>query len=331
MMICKICQNAKNNQVYEAREMMFGLKDKFTYFQCGNCECLQISEIPQDMSKYYPENYYSFNDELPIPRQRNNFLIEFVRKYRNDYAVFKKGLIGKAIHTVYPNKKLDRLVENYFPFNGPEDTFNKSSRILEVGCGNGELLFALKEVGFENVLGIDPFIKETIKYPNGLSILKTTIHAVNGEYDFIVFHHSFEHVADPLETIRSVTRLLAKDGICLIRIPTVSSYAWECYRENWVQLDCPRHFFLHSIRSMEILSNKAKLKLIKIIYDSGDFQFWASEQYLQDIPLTSQKSYSTNRSESIFSENDIQNFRRKADILNKDNKGDQAAFYFQKL
>jgi SAM-dependent methyltransferase len=44
--------------------------------------------------------------------------------------------------------------------------------------------------------------------------------------------------------------LLACKGIIVVRIPAVSSYAWERYGVAWMQLDAPRHFFLHSPKSM---------------------------------------------------------------------------------
>jgi len=51
---CKICGNKENNTEYTAREMMFGFRDEFNYFQCNNCQCLQIESFPENISKYYP-------------------------------------------------------------------------------------------------------------------------------------------------------------------------------------------------------------------------------------------------------------------------------------
>ena len=59
---CRICNNDKHNTQVIAREMMFGFRDEFSYFKCNICNCLQIAAFPDDMSKYYPENYYSFNE-----------------------------------------------------------------------------------------------------------------------------------------------------------------------------------------------------------------------------------------------------------------------------
>jgi 2-polyprenyl-3-methyl-5-hydroxy-6-metoxy-1,4-benzoquinol methylase len=62
-------------------------------------------------------------------------------------------------------------------------------------------------------LGIDPFLEQSIEYENGLRILKKTIREVEGEWDVIMFHHSVEHLPDPLETLQSVTELLSKNDV----------------------------------------------------------------------------------------------------------------------
>jgi SAM-dependent methyltransferase len=317
-MQCRICHNTENNKIFEAREMMFGFRDKFIYFQCAVCQCLQIAEIPGDMAKYYPQNYYSFASH---PTNIKNPIKKLVKNLRNEYAVLKHGLLGKLIYKILPAENLHLL---------SKIKLSKDSAILDVGCGSGTLLYDLKELGFQNLLAIDPYIKEDIKYHNGLKIIKKSIDEVDGKYDLIMFHHAFEHLSDPLETLRSVTNLLTDNGVCLIRIPTVSSYAWEHYRENWVQLDAPRHFFLHSTKSLDLLAKKVNLQIEKIIYDSTAFQFWGSEQYIKDIPLNDHRSYLVNQQYSIFSEPEISNFQKKAKELNLKNQGDACAFFLKK-
>jgi 2-polyprenyl-3-methyl-5-hydroxy-6-metoxy-1,4-benzoquinol methylase len=321
-MKCRICSNEKKNQIYEAKEMMFGYKDLFHYFQCSSCKCLQIRDIPLSMSKYYPDNYYSYE---PISRQNkikrfNLFKVQLIRM-RNNYAVFGKGFIGKLLYAKYPNTNL-RILS---PLSVSKDT-----KILDVGCGAGSLLCLLSELGFNNLLGVDPFIAKDIEYDNGFKILKREIHDVEGNFDLVMFHHSLEHVPDPAGTLNIVSLLLTPGGHCLIRTPTVSSYAWDHYGVNWVQLDAPRHFYLHSIESMKILAGQAGLDLYKVVYDSTSFQFWGSEQYIKGIPLKDKRSYSVCAENSIFSKEEISAFEKRAGELNETKQGDQAIFYLRK-
>jgi len=331
MFKCRICENLIDNTTYETKEMMFGLKDKFEYFQCAQCYCLQIASIPSDMSKYYPSNYYSYSHKEPYIKKSNNSIIAFIRKLRDHYTITNYGAFGRILYLMFPNEYLKSVIDSHFPLRNRRDLLDKTKKILDVGCGTGNFLWILKELGFDNLFGIDPYIEGNIIFPNGLKILKKTIHDLNEEFDLIMFHHSFEHVSDPLETLQSASRLLKKGGICLVRVPIVDSYAWKHYKENWYALESPRHFFLHSIKSIKILADKTGFILKDIIYDSTAFNLWASEQYVRNIPLESELSYAKNKDKSIFTDRDIRAFKKLSIALNKEKRGDQAAFYLKRI
>ncbi|MBN1348944.1 class I SAM-dependent methyltransferase [candidate division KSB1 bacterium] len=319
MIKCSICDSIHNHKVFKVKEMMFGYRDEFLYFQCEKCKCLQIFAIPPNISKYYPTKYYSlspyscYNSDSIIKKHAKN-------KWYN-YAVFNKSIIGKIIYKKYPSANLRSL--SMVPIN-------KNLKILDIGCGTGTMLYALKSIGFKNLLGIDPNIEKSIRYKNGLNIIKNDIYNLSGEWDIIMFHHSFEHMPKPKDVLSKSFKILKNDGLCIIRIPTVSSYAWEYYGVDWVELDAPRHYYLHSVASMKILAAKTHFEIKKIVYDSNDFQFWGSEQYKRGIPLYSNSSYNGNPSISIFTKKDIAKFKKKAAILNSINYGDRAIYYLYK-
>ncbi|NUM77379.1 class I SAM-dependent methyltransferase [candidate division KSB1 bacterium] len=319
-MTCKVCGQAGQHQTHQVREMMFGYREWFTYLECSNCGCLQIAEIPADLSKYYPASYYSFT-RLPVAKDHGR-AYRLMKKIRDCYAIRGRGLLGKWLYQKFPNEPLRSLA-------GVKD-LKKDARILDVGCGSGALLWDLRNLGFGNTLGVDPFLERDFEFANGLRILKRPFFEVDGTWDLIMFHHVLEHLADPVETLRHTARLLSAHGTCLIRTPTVSSYAWEHYGTNWVQLDAPRHLFVHSIKSIEILASRVELEIENISYDSNAFQFWGSEQILRDIPLTSEQSYAVNPSASIFEAAQMKVFKKEAKDLNLSKRGDMAAFYLRK-
>ena len=269
------------------------------------------------MSKYYRDEYHSFT-----PLRPHNRLRRFLSRVRDNYALSGRGFVG-------------RLLARRFPPHIPLGSLSHlhldpSARILDVGSGGGMLLSALGDLGFSNLVGIDPFLSGDIQYANGVKLYKKTIHQIEGEFDLIMFHHSFEHLADPLPALEMVYELLAPGADCIVRIPTVTSYAWKHYGTNWVQLDAPRHFFLHSQASMKILADEAGLELSEVAYDSSAFQFWASEQYALDIPLYDDRSYAVSPNVSYFTKEQIAAFEKRARELNHTNLGDQAAFYLKK-
>jgi 2-polyprenyl-3-methyl-5-hydroxy-6-metoxy-1,4-benzoquinol methylase len=319
---CQVCGNSEGNRNYAVREMMFGFRDVFSYFECSCCGCLQIVDVPNDLSKYYPRTYYSFSSSAPFPKADR--ITRYLKRKRYESGLLNKGgLIGKLLYAIIPNENLRLYLLS-------QVSLTSESRILDVGCGAGDLLSTLHETGFKNSMGIDAYIEEDIERENGAKIRKGTIQDVFGKWDLIMFSHSFEHMTNQLETLEKAERLLTKNGSCLINMPTVSSYAWKHYRENWVDLDAPRHTCIHSLKSMKLLADKANFSLQKITYNSSDLQFWGSEQYLKDIPLRSESSYAENPSKSMFSKKEIETFKMKAKELNRNNQGDSASFLLVK-
>lgn len=321
--ICKICGNENDNQTYEVREMMFGFGDEFTYFECSSCGCLQIYEIPENISKYYPSNYYSFS-EIPLTSSvysARSILAQSLTKTRIVYAIFRHGNIGRLVYILFPNGTIQSL---------SKISLTRDSRILDVGCGSGVLLYSLRQIGFKNLLGVDAFVKRDILYANGLRIRKGSLQSVDGKWDLIMFNHSLEHMFNQLAILQTVSSLLTEVGLCLVNIPTVSSYAWKTYGTKWVQLDAPRHYFLHSVRSLRLLAEKAGLELKGIFYNSTSFQFLGSEQYVKGIPLRSTQSFYEKPLHDVISVLQLRRFGQKAKELNQINQGDQAAFYMAK-
>ena len=318
--VCCVCGFSDDHPVYTVREMMFGLKEEFCYFQCAKCQCLQISEIPSDMSPYYQQDY------LSLSRSPENLylnpVVSWARRERDSYSVLNRGIWGRLIRLFYLE---DGDMSSMSRLN-----LTRKKRIVDVGCGTGFLLYFLKEAGFENVLGVEPHIDTDIEYANGLTIKKTWVHELDEEQDIVMFHHSFEHLPNPIEALEAVYRLLSPNGECMLRIPLVSSEAWKKYGTHWVQLDAPRHFFLYSIESLKVLARKTNFKIKEIVYDSNDFQFWGSQQYLKDIPLMAENSYGKNPAKSIFTKAEIKNYKKMARKLNLESQGDQAVIYMVK-
>ncbi len=314
---CSICHSSDDHPSFLAREMMQGLKDKFLYFQCSKCHCLQIAEVPDNLSKYYQEGYYSFSEHK---KGQFSGLNGWINKRATQHAIFKDSLLNALVSVFSPQRK-------YRVFNNMGVI--RTTRILDVGCGDGrKFLYPLSEIGFESLLGCDPFLNEDIQYESGLKIEKSDVFSMRGQWDVITFHHSFEHVTDPEATLAHAASLLSPTGICIIRVPTVSSYAWEKYGVDWVQLDAPRHIFIHSKTSMSLLATNVGLELFQTKFDSTHFQFVGSEKYVRGIPLRKKEK----RSFFTYLQYKLKKFTyiRQAKQLNEEGKGDQAAFYFRK-
>ena len=319
MSICTICQNSTGNKSFTAREMMFGYRDEFEYFECADCGCLQINELPQNIVVYYPKGYYSYKKATYI---KNNILESFLRSQRTNYCLNGTNIIGMLLSRLFKPPHIFHWFKRV--------KIRMDSEILEVGSGVGHLLLSMHREGFLNLKGIDKYINENVFYDCGVKIYKKDISEINGQYDFIMLHHCLEHMPHPLTVFQQLYRLIRPNRYVLIRIPVASSYAWRKYGINWVQLDAPRHLYLHTIKSIQILAERVGFQIEEIVFDSTEFQFWGSEQYVNDIALRDKNSYAENPATCIFSDEQISKYKVQAIELNKNNDGDSACFYLYK-
>lgn len=307
---CKICLNTQNNIPFTGREMMFGTRDEFTYAKCSVCDCLQIIEIPDNLEKYYPPNYYSYR----------------LRKF-NVFTLIANALFRTSIRIqlekVFPVYVLSLKHKKYHQYNKLWlRQVNKASSILDVGCGRGDLLELLHLYGFKNLTGIDPFIDKDTVCANDVKIYKQDIYEVNEQYDFVMLHHSLEHMPDPHRVFSQLAKMITDDGRILIRIPVVDGYAWRKYQMDWFQVDAPRHLFLYTEKSIRILAETYGLILDSIQYDSTYAQFTISEQYSRNIPLCETTKQTIRKQKYML--------KRYAKKLNLRNDGDQACFILTK-
>ncbi len=313
--ICKVCGNEVNNKLHQVREMQLGLRETFTYMECGNCGLMQLQQIPGDLGKYYPnEDYYSFNLGM-----NKNQKPDLLRKIKAGYLLYGKNpVLGGLLSIGYKKPE-------YFSWmKTPGVKYDDA--ILDVGTGNGSLLLNLYKIGFTNLTGIDPFIDKEQQY-GAVNIYKKDIYEMQGKFDYIMLHHAFEHMDEPLKVLLQLKKLLNPGKFILIRIPLMGMYGWKKYGLNWVGLDAPRHIIIHTVKSMQLLAEQAGMQLKHIEFDSGPYHIWASEQYQNDIALMEKGSYMVDRAASPYTKEKIKEFAEIAAQTNRDKEGDQAAFY----
>ena len=101
---------------------------------------------------------------------------------------------------------------------------------------------------------------------------------------------------------------------------------WEEYGASWVQLDPPRHFYLHSRSSIAQLFKGAGLKVTSIIDDSTAFGLLGSEKVRLGRPLIEPETGASDFDE-IFSRECRTTASRRARELNTLARGDSIAVH----
>jgi 2-polyprenyl-3-methyl-5-hydroxy-6-metoxy-1,4-benzoquinol methylase len=117
---------------------------------------------------------------------------------------------------------------NYLPYLGKRRATNPE--VLEIGCGRGYLLIALRKAGFRNLSGID-LSPDDVAIANGL-LLDADIQCADAfdylrsrqtSFDVIVMKAVLEHVSKPniLPLLRLIAASLKPDGVLIVDVPNM--------------------------------------------------------------------------------------------------------------
>jgi len=100
-------------------------------------------------------------------------------------------------------------------------------RILDVGCGAGELVYHLSDVG--DVMGIEPdtslatvaneWLQASSKRGRVLVAAGERIPFSDETFDIVICHHVIEHCRNPQELISEIVRVLKRPGMGYIKAP----------------------------------------------------------------------------------------------------------------
>ncbi len=313
-MKCMICGNETGNRILSAREKMNGTLDSFDYLQCSVCGHLHLVTEVADMGAYYAKGYYSFHTSR-IPGWR-----QWLYRVRTSVTLGGSSLAGRLLGTI---KK------PFYTYWVEKTGLHIGDRLLDVGCGAGNLIQILQCAGLE-CTGIDPYLAADSHTPEGVELRRADLMDEQKSYHGILFNHSLEHVPNPRELLQKAASLLEPGGCVIVRIPLSDSFAFFHYGADWFQWDAPRHQNLFTRDSFRRLAEECGLKLDALLEDSSKIQFWASEEYKRNIFHNAKESFAHDDQQTHFSKARIREFEQWAKWMNQMGAGDQATFICRK-
>lgn len=107
-----------------------------------------------------------------------------------------------------------------------------AARIVDIGCANGGMLAALRSLGYQNLLGIDPSpdcVANTLRLFS-IPALQGWLGALPPETapaDLVILSHVLEHVLDLADAVARTRAVLTPGGLVYVEVPDASRYA-EC-------------------------------------------------------------------------------------------------------
>ena len=212
-----------------------GLRDyvtgeSFDLYQCGTCEAAITIPQPCSMDPFYPVHYRRYN-RLTVS------VLKSLYRWRARSWIRRLGHSGLA---------------------------------LEVGCGDGWMLQALRKYGWR-VIGSERSIEGVASGP------KLTVPLFVGElgaiqaaerFDAIIMFHVLEHLANPVDTLQRCAKLLKRGGRIIIAVPNFNSWQARVFGAAWFHLDVPRHLCHFSIRSLSQALSHAGFKVVHTRFTS---------------------------------------------------------------
>lgn len=126
-------------------------------------------------------------------------------------------------HTTYKDiedlKRLDFIVNAINGLNHPH------ARVLDIGCGNGNISLALGSLGYE-VTGVD-IDKTSIEKATSrntfhnvrFQVLDANSFSINDAFDAVICSEVLEHLQKPYELAESIYRILKPGGVFVATVP----------------------------------------------------------------------------------------------------------------
>jgi SAM-dependent methyltransferase len=140
-------------------------------------------------------------------------------------------------------------------------------RLLDVGCGNGSYLLAMRRLGW-HVEGIEPDA-EAAKFAvaEGLPVRVAPLESCElapASYDAVTLHHVIEHLADPWRALVQLRRALKPGGVLVVVVPNPASAGARRFGPAWRAWDAPRHRALLGPRALARAARDAGLARCRV-------------------------------------------------------------------
>jgi SAM-dependent methyltransferase len=206
---CPLCGGAAA-RAFSASDLNRGAGDeRFEYARCQVCGSWFLISPPEDLSPYYPQEYY----ELPSAQE------------------------------------LDRLALSQAPVVEMLLARAGRGRLLEIGPGEGVFARAARNAGFDvTAIEMDARACEHLREVAEVEAINSAhpedAIATLPPSRAIVMWHVIEHLRRPWEVIERAACNLEAGGLLAIATPNPRAAQFKLLGRRWAHLDAPRHLFL---------------------------------------------------------------------------------------
>ncbi|MDB4978591.1 MAG: SAM-dependent methyltransferase [Candidatus Peribacteria bacterium] len=152
---------------------------------------------------------------------------------------------------------------------------------LDIGCGNGFMLEAAKELGFQEVLGAEPSshaiaqAADSVRGGIAQGMFSAELIGEN-RVDALTCFQTVDHITDPVAFVAECLRVLKPGGLALFINHNIGSFTARILGERCPMIDI-EHTYLHTPQTMKILFEKEGFSDIRTFAVRNDYpiHYWA--------------------------------------------------------
>jgi len=263
---CPRCDSTKSSPVYTAQDYLYRLPGTFYAERCDECGLWFQNPRPveADVPLLYPDTYAP-HAETPFkssaPLRRVSWLKSGWRGWNNGYLTRRLG---------YKHRGTDDLAARFGAAIGGRVSrsarwragcdlvprFVPAGHLLELGCGNGESLKRYRDLGWQNLHGVE--LSESaarIARRAGVNVKTATIESAlesypDASFDAIVAVMVLEHLVNPFAVVAQIARKLKPGGEFLFSTVIRDSIDGRIFGKYGVCFDFPRHMVFFRKRDL---------------------------------------------------------------------------------
>lgn len=232
----------------------------------------------ENFTVLYPQNFQpqDFNKDIFSARRMPDRLHYQVVKCNRDGLVRSTPVMAQdglarlyqESHFTY-KEETEALARTYVQALGPAlAAIGKQGRILEIGCGNGFVLSALRNKGYSQVFGIEPgreaveSAEASIKPCIRNDILKPGLLEPE-TFDLIAFFQVLDHIPDPNAFLQMCSSLLKPGGYVVAFHHNVAGWSHTLLRERCPIIDV-EHTHLYDPRTVSAIFTRNGFNVVKV-------------------------------------------------------------------
>ena len=226
----------------------------WTLAKCNVCDLIFLNPRPsaQSLGQHYPGDYYAYS-AAPV-RASATFkqrVRQFLRRHRGLFSALQRTPLASRLHD-----PITRVL-GWMP----------PGRVLDVGCGSGEALNELADLGWDTWgVEIDP--QATARAAQcGHRVWTGSLEDCDvpeGSVDVVRMVHVLEHVPSPTETLTAIHRVLRPGGRLIIEVPNIAHVLSAAFRDHSWSVDLPRHFYHFSPDTLHKVVQQVGLQVQRV-------------------------------------------------------------------